>query len=144
MVCSLARIRRGSADTLIAVSRVVAVDPGNPHRGLAFHRPEIAAVADTRQPIDGSSELVLSGRVRLLDADPELGARLDGEQLDRARKYAMLPAVHLEQGRWDIQQLRDARGVRGDVYGFVLNEGTITIDATSRPVGPLACSPPTS
>ncbi len=87
-------------------------------------------MSDTGQPIDGSSELVLSRRVRLLDADPDLGARLEGEALDQARRYAMLPAVHLERGRWDIQQLRDARGVRGDVYGFVLTEGTITIDAS--------------
>jgi CRP/FNR family transcriptional regulator, cyclic AMP receptor protein len=86
-------------------------------------------VTETAQPIDESSELVLTGRVRLLDADPDLGARLQGEELDQARKYAMLPAVHLDQGSWDIQQLRDARGVRGEVYGFVLTEGTITIEA---------------
>ena len=82
------------------------------------------------RPFDESSELVLSARVRLLEADPELGARLEGEELDQARKYAMLPAVRLDAGSWDIQQLRDARGVRGEVYGFVLTEGTITIDAS--------------
>jgi CRP/FNR family cyclic AMP-dependent transcriptional regulator len=86
-------------------------------------------VSETAQPIDESSELVLAGRVRLLEADPDLGARLEGEELDQARKYAMLPAVRLDRGSWDIQQLRDARGVRGEVYGFVLTEGTITIDA---------------
>jgi hypothetical protein len=59
--------------------------------------------------------LVLTSRVRLLEVDPELGARLEGEELARARKYAMLPALQLEQGSWDIQQLRDAPGVRGDV-----------------------------
>jgi hypothetical protein len=87
-------------------------------------------VSENTQPVDESSELVLSSRVRLLEADPELGARLEGEELDRARKHAMLPAVHLDEGRWNIQQLRDARGVRGEVYGFVLTEGTITIDAS--------------
>src|ERR1700761_9174446 len=86
-------------------------------------------MSEDARSIDGSSELVLSSRVRLLEADPELGARLDGEELDQARKYAMLPAVRLDTGSWDIQQLRDARGVRGEVYGFVLTEGTITIDA---------------
>jgi CRP/FNR family cyclic AMP-dependent transcriptional regulator len=86
-------------------------------------------VPENMKSPDASSELVLSGRVRLLEADPELGARLEGEELDQARKYAMLPAVRLEEGSWDIQQLRDARGVRGEVYGFVLTEGTITIDA---------------
>jgi CRP/FNR family transcriptional regulator, cyclic AMP receptor protein len=86
-------------------------------------------MSESIQPIDEPSELVLSSRVRLLEADPELGARLQGEELDQARKYAMLPALHLGQGSWDIQQLRDARGVRGEVYGFVLTEGTITIDA---------------
>jgi CRP/FNR family cyclic AMP-dependent transcriptional regulator len=88
------------------------------------------AVSENTQPIDESSELVLSSRVRLLEVDPDLGARLEGEELDQARKYAMLPAVHLEEGRWNIQQLRNARGVRGEVYGFVLTEGTITIDAS--------------
>jgi CRP/FNR family cyclic AMP-dependent transcriptional regulator len=90
----------------------------------------MCAVSEGRSPTDGSSELVLSGRVRLLEADPDLGVRLNGEELDQARKYAMLPAVHLEEGRWNVQQLRDARGVRGEVYGFVLTEGTITIDAS--------------
>ncbi len=86
-------------------------------------------MAERAEPTNSSSELALTSRIRLLEADPELGARLEGEELDRARKYAMLPALHLEQGSWDIQQLRDARGVRGEVYGFVLTEGTITIDA---------------
>lgn len=86
-------------------------------------------LSESVEPIEESSELVLSGRVRLLEADPELGARLEGEELDRARKHAMLPALHLEEGDWDIEQLRDAQGVRGEVYGFVLTEGTITIDA---------------
>jgi CRP/FNR family transcriptional regulator, cyclic AMP receptor protein len=36
--------------------------------------------------------------------------------------------VHVHAGRWDIQQLREAEGVRGEVYGFVLASGTITID----------------
>jgi CRP/FNR family transcriptional regulator, cyclic AMP receptor protein len=90
----------------------------------------MCGMSENRQPNDESSELVLSSRVRLLEADPELGARLEGEELDQARKYAMLPAVHLDKGRWNIQQLRDARGVRGEVYGFVLTEGTITIDAS--------------
>ncbi|MFZ0386754.1 MAG: helix-turn-helix domain-containing protein [Solirubrobacteraceae bacterium] len=87
-------------------------------------------MSESGRSSDGSSELVLSGRVRLLEADPELGARLEGEELVQARKYAMLPAVRLDEGRWNIQQLRDARGVRGEVYGFVLTEGTITIDAS--------------
>jgi CRP/FNR family transcriptional regulator, cyclic AMP receptor protein len=87
-------------------------------------------MSENMQPIDEPSTLVLSGRVRLLEADPELGARLEGEELDQARKYAMLPAAHLDEGRWNIQQVRDARGVRGEVYGFVLTEGTITIDAS--------------
>jgi hypothetical protein len=98
--------------------------------GPAFQRLEISAVSESRQSNDGSSELILSGRVRLLEADPELGVRLEGEELDQARKYAMLPAVRLDEGRWNVQQLRDARGVRGEVYGFVLTEGTTTIDAS--------------
>lgn len=84
---------------------------------------------DSVQPSDESSELALTRSVRLLEVDPELGARLEGEELLQARKYATLPAIHLDAGSWDIQQLRDARGVRGDVYGFVLTEGTITVDA---------------
>jgi hypothetical protein len=76
--------------------------------------------------------LVLSCRVRPLEADAELGARLEGEELEQARKCAMLPAEHLDEGRWNIQQLRDARGVRGEVYGFVVTEDTITIDTCFR------------
>jgi hypothetical protein len=74
---------------------------GNTFRGFKMRR-----VSENTQPVDESSELVLSSRVRLLEADPELGARSEGEELDQARKYAMLPAVHLDEGRWNIQQLR--------------------------------------
>jgi hypothetical protein len=77
---------------------------------------KMLGVSENILPIDESAELVLSGRVRLLEADPELSARLEGEELDQARKYAMLPAARLDEGRWDIQQLRDARGVRGEVH----------------------------
>lgn len=68
-------------------------------------------MSERGQPVDESSDLVLSGRVRLLEVDPDLGARLEGEELERARKQATLPAVHLKEGSWDIQQLREARGV---------------------------------
>jgi CRP/FNR family cyclic AMP-dependent transcriptional regulator len=97
-------------------------------RVYGFGSLKYAAVSESVQPIDESPELVLSSRVRLLEVDPDLGARLKGQELARARKYAMLPALRLDEGSWDIQQLRDARGVRGDVYGFVLTEGTITVD----------------
>ncbi|HET9125587.1 MAG TPA: helix-turn-helix domain-containing protein [Solirubrobacteraceae bacterium] len=80
--------------------------------------------------VSSRPELTLSGRVRLLEVDPELGSRLSGEELARARESAMVPALHLTQGRWDIQQLRRARGVRGGVYGFVLASGAITLDVS--------------
>src|ERR1700759_2672523 len=86
-------------------------------------------VSESTPPTDRAAGLVVAGRGRLLEADPELGARLEGAALDQARKYATLPALHLDGGVWDIQQLRDAQGVHGEVYGFVLTEGTITIDA---------------
>jgi CRP/FNR family transcriptional regulator, cyclic AMP receptor protein len=78
--------------------------------------------------MEDPSELVLSGRVRLLDADPDLGRWLRDDELEQVRQYAVLPAVHMAEGRWDIQQLRTAQGVRGEVYGFALASGTITID----------------
>jgi CRP/FNR family transcriptional regulator, cyclic AMP receptor protein len=87
-------------------------------------------VADQAAAYDEPSDLVLSGRVRLLEVDPGLGSRLEGAELTAARDYAVLPAIHLNEGSWDIEQLRNARGVRGDVYGFLLASGTVTIDAT--------------
>ena len=89
---------------------------------------KMPAVSDGTPPTEESPELVLSSRVRLLEVDPDLGARLEGEELDLARRYAMLPAMVLDEGSWDIQELRTAQGIRGDVYGFVVAEGTITID----------------
>ena len=72
---------------------------------------------DSVQPSDESSELALTRSVRLLEVDPELGARLEGEELLERRVYATLPAIISTPGSWDIQQLRDARGVRGTYTG---------------------------
>lgn len=66
----------------------------------------------------------------MLEVDPELGSRLSGEELARARDSAVVPALHLTQGRWDLQQLRQARGIRGEVYGFMLASGAITLDVS--------------
>jgi CRP/FNR family cyclic AMP-dependent transcriptional regulator len=87
-------------------------------------------VSEHPAAVSSHPELTLSGRVRLLDVDPELGSRLSGAELARARESAMVPALHLTQGQWDIQQLRRARGVRGEVYGFVLASGAITLDVS--------------
>jgi CRP/FNR family transcriptional regulator, cyclic AMP receptor protein len=85
-------------------------------------------MADQTATYDERSDLVLSGEVRVLDVDPRLGSRLGAEQLSAARNYAVLPAIHLNEGSWDIQQIRNARGVRGHVHGFLLASGTLTID----------------
>ena len=87
-------------------------------------------MSDHDASVGSPSQLVLSGGVRLLDVDPDLGSRLCGRELAQAQEAAVLPAVRVTRGHWDIQQLRHARGVRGDVYGFVLASGAITLDVT--------------
>jgi hypothetical protein len=82
---------------------------------------------NNRKGLNDPTELVLSGRVRLLEIDPELGTLLQGAELAQARENAVLPAMHLTEGRWDFAQLRGERGVRGGVYGFMLASGAVTI-----------------
>ena len=69
-----------------------------------------------------------TSRIRLLDADPDLGSDLDGEALAEAREQVLLPAVRLRAGGWDLDALRAADGVHGNVYGFFAIEGALTID----------------
>ncbi|MGH2856341.1 MAG: Crp/Fnr family transcriptional regulator [Solirubrobacteraceae bacterium] len=80
--------------------------------------------------------------VRLLDVEPDLGSGLTEEELDSARRQVVLPAVELARGRWTLDRLATANGVRGNVHGFLVLDGLLTMDVTigarqcSRLVGP--------
>jgi hypothetical protein len=52
-------------------------------------------------------------RARLLEVAPELSSHLTGDELSRAREYAVLPTVSPERGVVQIEDLSDASGVRG-------------------------------
>ena len=66
--------------------------------------------------------------VRLLDADPDLGADLAPEELAEAARHVVLPMVRLDRGLWSVERLREARGVRGEPRGFMVVAGTVSID----------------
>jgi CRP/FNR family transcriptional regulator, cyclic AMP receptor protein len=65
--------------------------------------------------------------VRLLDADPDLGAGLSPQEREQALAHAVFPTLALETGPWRIEQLRRTRGVRGEVHGFIVLEGLVTM-----------------
>lgn len=67
--------------------------------------------------------------VRLLEAEPDLGRDLTPEQLQQARRYAVLPVLEVDAGPWTVSQLEQAAGVRGVVHGFLVLSGLIGIDA---------------
>lgn len=66
--------------------------------------------------------------VRLLDADPDLGAGLTPQEFTEVRSQLVLPSIRLEQGLWDVERLRAAVGVRGQPRGFIVIAGTVSID----------------
>jgi CRP-like cAMP-binding protein len=66
--------------------------------------------------------------VRLLVADPDLGSSLDGEQFREAREQAVFPSLELAEGTLKIDHLRGAPGVRGQLHGFLVLEGSVTIN----------------
>jgi CRP/FNR family transcriptional regulator, cyclic AMP receptor protein len=78
-----------------------------------------------------------SRRIRLLDFDPDLGAELDGDAFEEARRHVLLPALTIATGGWEVEALGSAEGVHGRVYGFVIVKGAVTIDVN---LGGRACT----
>jgi CRP/FNR family transcriptional regulator, cyclic AMP receptor protein len=66
--------------------------------------------------------------VRLLLVDPELGEGLTAEQLAQVGQRVVLPTVELARGPVAIRELGEADGVRGEVHGFLLLAGALTIN----------------
>jgi CRP/FNR family transcriptional regulator, cyclic AMP receptor protein len=58
-------------------------------------------------------ELLQGGRVRVLDADPSLGAGLSGEELSVARGYAVADTVKLPRGTYHPHRIFDGGGLLG-------------------------------
>lgn len=66
--------------------------------------------------------------MRLLVADPDLGRDLEGESLQQAREQAVFPTIELDSGPLRLDLLREAPGVSGALHGFLLLEGSVTIN----------------
>jgi CRP/FNR family cyclic AMP-dependent transcriptional regulator len=69
--------------------------------------------------------------VRLLEADPELGSRLSGEELVQARRHAVLATVALDRGHWELDRLRDDDAARGEVHGFLMLSGVLMTEVST-------------
>jgi len=68
--------------------------------------------------------------VRLLEAAPELGSRLTGDQLAQAQRHAILATVTLDPGHWKLERLRDNAAVHGEIRGFLVLSGVLTTEVT--------------
>ncbi len=66
--------------------------------------------------------------VRLLVADPDLGSALHGEAFEQAREHAVFPCIELDTGLLALDRLRHADGVRDDLHGFLVIDGSLTIN----------------
>ena len=66
--------------------------------------------------------------IRLLDIDPDFGTGLSHTELADVEQQVVLPTLRLERGLWEIEQLRQAPGVRGEPRGFLVVTGAVTID----------------
>ena len=65
--------------------------------------------------------------VRLLQADPDLGAELSADDREQVARQLVLPTLTLEPGPWDVEHLDRVQGVEGDAYGLLLLTGMIAI-----------------
>ena len=80
--------------------------------------------------------------MQLLEADPELGESLDAEELRQAQAHVTVASVTLEPGPWSVERLVEVNGVRGEVLGFLVLDGAVTINLSiadrgcTRLVGP--------
>ena len=80
--------------------------------------------------------------MRLLEVVPELGARLSPQDFAAALEQVVMLALTLDQGPLVPDELRRPPGVRGDVLGFVVITGALTMElemggrSCARLVGP--------
>jgi CRP-like cAMP-binding protein len=68
--------------------------------------------------------------VRLFDADPDLASELANDAAEDATRNAMVPAVDLAVGPWELSELSAASDVRGEVHGFIVIDGMLTVEAS--------------
>ncbi len=88
------------------------------------------SVDDASSRAHRADPLRIANGIAMLDVEPDLGRDLSGPALEEARRHAVLPAVTLEPGPWTKDDLRAADGVRGDVHGFLLVEGALTMNVS--------------
>jgi CRP/FNR family transcriptional regulator, cyclic AMP receptor protein len=89
----------------------------------------VSVSGDTAAGPDAPRPRDRGGRgVRLLEADPDLGAGLGDDELDEARRYVVLPTLALESGPWRVPELEATHGVRGEVRGFLVLSGAVTVE----------------
>ena len=72
-----------------------------------------------------------------IEADPDLGSELSQEEFAEAQRHVVVPTVTIDPGVWDVQQLRTTAGVQGEVRGFLVLNGSVTIDLA---IGGLVCT----
>lgn len=60
--------------------------------------------------------------------DPDLGSALQGEDLEQALEQVTFPGIELEAGPLRLDRLRRDAGVRGQLHGFLVVEGSLTIN----------------
>jgi CRP/FNR family cyclic AMP-dependent transcriptional regulator len=75
--------------------------------------------------------------VRLLDAEPDLASEMSPEELAEAQQHVVLPTITLDPGQWDVNELHKTHGVQGEVHGFLVLAGAVTIDLA---IGGLVCT----
>jgi CRP/FNR family cyclic AMP-dependent transcriptional regulator len=83
-------------------------------------------VADTRQ-------------IALLEADPDLGRLLDGEQLEEARRRLVVRQHLVEPGPWDGERLRDAGPENVGLFvidGLMTRELALADNVSAELLGP--------
>ena len=66
--------------------------------------------------------------MRLLDVEPELGDALAPGEFETARRLVVLPTVDLDVDSWDVRDLDQVDGVRGEVLGYAVLSGVIAMD----------------
>jgi CRP/FNR family transcriptional regulator, cyclic AMP receptor protein len=71
----------------------------------------------------GTSTTRIAGMVRLLDADPDLGALLSDPRRERAERELVVRTCQLPVGRWEVSRL--ARAAAGHV-GLLILDGVLS------------------
>lgn len=81
-----------------------------------------------RDPHAQQDETARARGVRLLVVDPDLGKDLEAEALQEAREQAVFPDIELPEGPLELQALRGAEHVRGQLQGYYIIEGSLTVN----------------